>query len=389
MYFRMRQKLFLLKEMKHNIGAVITSVLALVCLSCESSNGNLPTLLPEDAPAITDLSLLIDSIEKISFSDSLGDVIAPLQKIITLPSGDFLTLDNRKNVFIYSMDGVQKRRIGRTGRGPGEYIALQDIAFNPDSETINLLCLNKVIEYDLLGQHLSSFKLPKYNYDAIVPFNDHFWLFVAAPNHSIEDLKQMHKTVHYYSKERRDVTKTIIPRKDYIINTELISYSASFGYYLRPLEGENILYRIANTRPERTCRVSFGKQQVPKKSLLRNGKYDIGNYIMSSYYKMPMDFQFTSDLFAFEAIGPEGVLSYYLYKNDLTPIGFWREPKDCLSPVKIVSSDSRFIYFLINEPQYWRNKDINSVDPLMKMIISNFTLEEDCPILFKVHFKSI
>ncbi|MBQ7195723.1 MAG: 6-bladed beta-propeller [Bacteroidales bacterium] len=373
--------------MKKYLMIAIPIVVAILIGSCESSIGRLPVIVPEDAPELTDLSGVIDNVSVIPFTDSLGHAIPPISKLIALPSGCFIAMDSRKNVYIYSSSGMRQTRVGRNGRGPGEYVALQDIAFNESSNTIFFLCLNKVIEYDTLGKYLASYKIPKYNYDAIAPCDLGFCLFVAAPNHAIEDLKTAHKTVHFFSKEKGEIIKTTIPRKDYILNTEMISYSAGNGYYLRPLEGENILYKIGDGRTEKIAAVSSGKKQAPNKALLRNGEYDISNYIMSASYKMPMNFQFANDKFVFSAIGPGGVLSYYLFDNNYSPIGRWREPDDCLSPVKIVSSDSESFYFLINDPLYWRGLDFEKADPLMKYIIANSSMQGDNPLIFKIRFK--
>lgn len=365
--------------------AVLTAVV-FICVSCTISRNDF-TILPQEAPEIADISVLIDRIEGVHLFSSSGDAVAPVQKILVLPEGRLLVMDTRKNVHIYSSEGGNLLRVGRIGRGPGEYVALQDIAFDPESNRIALLCSGKVMEYDLSGNYLASYELPKINYDAIASFKDGFCLFAAAPNHEIEDLETAHNTVHFYSRAKMDIIKETLPRKDYILNTEMISYSAGTGYYLRPLEGENVLYKIEDSRIEKTMVVSFGKDQSPEKSLLRDGKYDIGNYVMSPYYKMPMNFQFTDRHFIFSAIGPGGVMYYYLYDKDRSPIARWNEHEDCLSPVKIVSSDADSVYFLINDPSYWKQLDMETLDPLMKAVMSNCVITEDSPFIFRLFLK--
>lgn len=348
-------------------------LMTILCGSCETAVGNLPVIHPEDAPEISDISPYVKSIEEIPLSDASDGAFASIQKVIVLPSGGFLTMDIRKNVFVFSGNGVCLNRIGRTGRGHGEYTGLQDIAYDTDSGTVILLCLNRVLEYDLSGHYLAFFDIPHFNYDAIAPANDGYCLFAAAPD-NFEDLETLHNTVHFYSKEKGEVTRTLVPRKDYIMNTDMISYSGGKGYHIRPLEGEDILYRVNGDSLEQVMKVSFGKEQAPQKSLLNNGRYEIPSYIMSQYFKMPMDFQFTDKHILFTAVGPEGVMHYYLYDNEFSPLGFWKEPDGCMSPVKIASSDSESFYILLNNPSYWRE------------VISSCPLSGDNPTLLKVTF---
>lgn len=158
------------------------------------------------------------------------------------------------------------------------------------------------------------------------------------------------------------------------IQKVIVLPSGGKGYHIRPLEGEDILYRVNGDSLEQVMKVSFGKEQAPQKSLLNNGRYDIPSYIMSQYFKMPMDFQFTDKHILFTAVGPEGVMHYYLYDNEFSPLGFWKEPDGCMSPVKIASSDSESFYILLNNPSYWRE------------VISSCPLSGDNPTLLKVTF---
>ncbi len=370
--------------MKIKSVSVISFLSFSFCISCSSSVGTLPVIHPDESQEIEDITPYVKCIEEISFSESSDIIYASIQKLIVLPSVGFLALDIRKNVFLFAENGECIRRIGRIGRGSGEYVALQDIAFDTNTETILLLCLNEVIEYNLSGKYLATYTVPDFNYDAIASFDDGFCLFVATPNHSIDNLKTTHKMVHFYSREKGKVVNESFQRNDYVLNTELISFSAGMGYLIRPLEGDNILYKVKGNTLNKVMEVSFEKRQIPSKYLLDNGKYDISSFVMSPYFKMPMNFQFTQNHFFFTAIGPGGVLYYYLYNNDFSPIGFWKEPDNCLSPIKIASSDSDSFYILVNDPSYWREMDYNDADPLMKAVISNCALSGDNPLLLKL-----
>jgi len=64
-------------------------------------------------------------------SDSETDLLGSIKAIALLPSGDVLVLDDKRSeVRIFGLTGAPKQRLGRAGRGPGEF-------FNPLSLAVD------------------------------------------------------------------------------------------------------------------------------------------------------------------------------------------------------------------------------------------------------------
>jgi hypothetical protein len=69
-----------------------------------------------------------------------------------------------KKLFVFDKNGKFLRQIGRTGRGPGEYIQVIDFCIDPERRDIYLLDsgARKVLKYNLdTGEYINSTDLPK------------------------------------------------------------------------------------------------------------------------------------------------------------------------------------------------------------------------------------
>ena len=65
-----------------------------------------------------------------------------------------------KAVFVFSLNGKLKAKIGKIGKGPGEYTNLQNFFLNSKSKTITLFANNiDMITYDLRGNFIKSHKI--------------------------------------------------------------------------------------------------------------------------------------------------------------------------------------------------------------------------------------
>jgi len=93
-------------------------------------------------PLETRDNCLINSIDKIKITDSL---------IFIYDSRSFKVLS-------FSMEGHFIRQIGQSGKGPGEYIELQDFDINPETKMIYLLDIKAIHQYNFKGEFIRSYK---------------------------------------------------------------------------------------------------------------------------------------------------------------------------------------------------------------------------------------
>lgn len=90
-----------------------------------------------------------------------------------------------KTIFIYSNDGKYKTKICRLGRGPKEYVGLDDVLLKKDSLLILDRANRKLLYFGLNGDFYREVKFKKYR---PIPFavldNARFVFYVGMPGHS-------------------------------------------------------------------------------------------------------------------------------------------------------------------------------------------------------------
>lgn len=97
--------------------------------------------------------------EKVREIKLKGEIIGRIYKLCVLDNGDFVVVD-RKDVNIFSSDGDFKGKIGKEGKGPGEYLRPNEVKIDDNSRIYVLDSrLFRVSVFDTAGQYLNSFKI--------------------------------------------------------------------------------------------------------------------------------------------------------------------------------------------------------------------------------------
>jgi hypothetical protein len=390
--FKIPAPVFLLEMlfMRH-IPFCSLSVIALFCACSNNTNWTGETVHPLECLTLESLDGRVASCSLIELSMPEGGNLASIQKILMDADHNFIVFDTRKNIIKFSPNGKFICRIGRQGRGPGEYTALQDISLDSAGKNIYLLSLGKVIEYATDGKYVTSYDVPAFNYDAIAPSSKGFFLVVTAPNYKLEDLEQEHNMVHLYSVKDNKVVKENLLRKEYVLNIDLVSFSLGSGYFLRPLEGEDVLYHMSGDKLEPRFRVDFGNLSSPENYIFEDGRVDMSKFVVSPYYKVPSRYQKTKDYQYFSAVGPDACISHYVFTSDNTPFFSWTDKSYAIAPIYALSSDEEFFYFCIDDPLSLFSLSPEELDPMARYIVDKYKdhagHSTDSPWIMKLSFR--
>lgn len=99
------------------------------------------------------LSDIYEPLEMIPLETNENVVIQKVDKVEMVENKVYiLDKDGAKTLFEFTRKGKFRRKIGRIGKGPGEYISPLD--FDVSKETIRILTYNKMILYDTAGIYL-------------------------------------------------------------------------------------------------------------------------------------------------------------------------------------------------------------------------------------------
>jgi hypothetical protein len=356
-------------------------------------------LQPLDKAVLTDdFSCCIDTVIEIPLETKEESFIVDISKILLTTNKDFVIL-NSTNILMFDSTGLFKFKIGRPGKGPGEYIRIVDLCISENVEKLLVLdCFNNVLVYDLVdGSFIKTIK-PNWKgkestFDGICPSND-MGFFLFSSNPPVIDKFEP----EFYCLGKFDSSGNLqsqaFPRKDFCFSPERFSRSFDKTTFMRPLEGENILYRIANGKISPILGLDFGKYAIPQKYIFEfpgNPFMNISKYIKSPYYKLPMGFFETLDHFYFWCGGPEGETHEFLFqKNKYNGIHWKGSDK---FPFTFIASDSTSFYAIYNDPTDEDNTVNQKINPLKKYLKKSYGLKkynsESNPSLIRISFSNI
>lgn len=374
-------------HMKINIIYICLYILISTLYSCRKDNNN-------------EICVDIEQRDKVSMSDIFSKiVIIPLEtndqslikevsKIIEIDHKYYIFDFPKSEILIFNANGKYLTKIANRGYGPDQYNNISDFDINFNKKEICLLSSvdRTMHEYDLNGNFLNRYKLPKIK-NAYISFkylnNDTivFWTF------------DYDNRIKFYSVSRNIIIQETFPEKDIFLN-KFISAQFPYKNYLCR-SSQNLIYKISqNCKIEKGYEWNFG-------NLNNNVKKINSTFNSRSQEEMMM---YAKKVFASEGInyifGLQGGNSRYLYtqitrKN--TQINIFHEKKTKKNYVFKNSIEGAKLY-----PLYWCNDYIigihfdnrTSLDETIpneildagniekKKLISEF----DNPILIKYYF---
>lgn len=110
------------------------------------------------------ISTIASDIDYIALETNTNSYITRIYKIIKTEK-NLLILDDtnmkRERLMVFDLDGSFMTLINEVGQGPGEYIGIQDFAFDPKNQLITILDASqkKLLQFSLSGEFIRELKL--------------------------------------------------------------------------------------------------------------------------------------------------------------------------------------------------------------------------------------
>ena len=191
-------------------------------------------------------------------------------------------------VFRFDKDGKFLNRIGSRGRGPMEYISIEDFEINPvDSEIEILSQQGKMVRYNYDGTFESSHNYDK-NATSFINTGNNYWFFLSAWQIGDERLIKISKD--------GIISKKFLPNK---MNWIPISLDRNFSkcgdtFTFKEMYYQSV-YQITEDGPVEKTIIDFGIYQIPEQSyskefdmameeLNTNGWITIDKYLENDQY---------------------------------------------------------------------------------------------------------
>lgn len=142
-----------------------------------------------------DISKMVEEVRYVELETNDEGLIGNVSKLITYKNKIYIT-DRfiASKIYIFDTDGHFHTTVSSIGKGPGEYMTLEDIAIDSyrDELLISDASNQKIIVFDLEGKFLREFKTP-YWVSGVFALRDHYLLYLYDTNDEKHNLVVLDK----------------------------------------------------------------------------------------------------------------------------------------------------------------------------------------------------
>lgn len=375
---------------------MLLGAMTLTQCSQKQAVDEIPSLLPlEESSDVSDLSPHVERMEFIPLENSEDSFLSYIKKILIDKKGNFIIADMSGVVRVFGPAGGFLFNVGRVGRGPGEYLSARDISLDNTGDRLLVMSVDNVLEYNVAdGKFIRQIETPKRDFEAICASGEGgFFLFSSNPGP--QDLANFDTSFFALSRFSADGSPEgeFLPRKDFVLGQGIFTQSCDGSYFLRPQEGDNILYKIAGNEITPKYHIDFGNKAIPARYMFEGGGDPWGNiskFIAADYHKLPLYFHDTADALYFSSIGPKGNAHHFLYLTPTRAI-HWADTMPDKMPTLVMASDKANFYAMVVGLEIVLETNEAELNPLTRAIIKEFKRQNiawrtDNPVLVKMQF---
>ena len=207
-----------------------------------------------DRPEKASLSDYFHTVELIPLETN-ADVLMQYVARMVCHQNRFYILDKTQSIiFVFDEKGNFIYKIDNKGQGPGQYIFIQDIYFNPFSGHLELLTpMGIIYDYDLSGNYLETRKVVYDDFHAV-----HHLIAIDSATRVFYSMFEPKKIIYYNLVEEK------LLHDEFEEDSDIGSYawdnffqSKDSWYFFRPFH--TVVYKIGEKKLEPAYRFDFGK----------------------------------------------------------------------------------------------------------------------------------
>lgn len=216
-------------------------------------------------------------IERISVSELIevhqlipldtAQAIGSIEKLLLLPEGGILVFDKSVHnmLSLFDRQGKFLTRVGSAGEGPGEYIHLSDVQYNPYNHSIDAWDESgqKMLQYQMDGTLLRELPLDIFA-SHFAPLSSKDYLFYKGSGLADPELNTRFITVDISTRKVKSKDFPIQPFQEnlHFEPSAILRYNRySKGYFFNE-NHENTLYQFTPSRIEKRAFVDFGDKAL-------------------------------------------------------------------------------------------------------------------------------
>jgi len=245
----------------------------LISISCKTDTDSKSSPVIEISPHFSDNSFIFEdvfqSVDIIPLETNSECLIGGITKLVEA-NDSYYILDGVNNIVAkFDREGKFITKIGALGNGPGEYLKIEDIIVDKDSQTIKLYDIRgrKIIIYDFDGSYIREFRLHLFLKSIANAENGYFWGFIGNTTNSREiQSKKTGELKFIKFDEKGKIVDKIFGREHSEIHLPFFEHmspqkdgSISF---VEPLQ--NQIFKLKNNEISSHYKIKFNSCSVPK-----------------------------------------------------------------------------------------------------------------------------
>lgn len=311
----------------------------------------------EQTQMVDDLSPWVDAVEFVRIADDAQVHPATVTKMLIDGRANAFMMDDRNRVVAVPADGSRLTVMAQEECDGEGCRIISDMA----------LCGNELLV--LVGHEIMRFDGDEFSLvrrdnvpidlpcDAMAPDGEGgMFLFSAFPKNlpelpqggNVTKVQSGDEFMLYRLSSDGEVADRYIPRDDCTLSLNNISQSSCGEYMLRPQNGNHVFYRLTADGIVPAYRVDFGSENIPHRYYFDVAGEDLMSYIMSPYYKMPMELHETASHLFFRVAGPEAREVAVVYDRRSHGGIMWENASGDMQ-MQILASDGKWFYAVMPE----------------------------------------
>lgn len=302
-----------------------------------------------------------------------------------------LYLFDRRNsqLLEFHDNGKFSRRIGKHGRGPGEYGEIRDFDIYGDYiYTLDYMKIHKFNKYN--GEFVDTKNLEIDPKTALNPTNfimlsdNDYYLWSSNPD--AYDLESGRYFRLFLFRNGEEVAR-YFPFNYKIFDGPRFYQTFDNSYFMSAIDGEYDVFKVRGDSISNEFRIDFGSKSLPSDYVKNYGVLNGGDYLKHNSYKKVTNFRMLSDSYIyFNCNGPDS----YIYEgliNNKTNRAIFGKMDFPINPT-IIFADSVYFYGYYDPHRIKEHLNVETDNELFEEFknMAGEILESDNPIIVKMSF---
>ena len=325
----------------------------------------------------------ITNVELVPLEESGDHLLGKVMDLQLLDDGYVLTDKRNANVFNYALDGTFRNRIGRKGRGPGEYNMISNVQ-TMDGKVLVFSYPDKVIFFTPTGDVLNEITDIPLGLQTIA-VNSSFLTYYGYSGERSYRAAFIHENGD--TKKYLDVE---IPLMALSLENNIFSESNQDGIFFTDSYNPTV-HRYRDGLFEPVFTVDFGKYSIGEKFFKYKDVFQGAEYLMSSNYGLILSYFFGTPYSLIQvnikdSSYDRGMTRYALMDNESGScrwfgLARYDSDEDIVGPFKLFAGNT--LYALIS-PEKSEILSDGFVSKIINPEIMAFSKEADCYMIAKI-----